>query len=69
MLSVLSALVYRNVEAKKSALFNSMGDVLHKIFKWWKSYPDRNLLHSFIETLMNFTEEFPAGKFKVLDLT
>ncbi|OXA63064.1 Rotatin [Folsomia candida] len=61
ILSVISSLVYKNPDGKKSALSNEVVDTFHKIFKWWKAYPDRTLLHGFVETLLNFTEEFPPG--------
>lgn len=61
-MSLISSLVYKNTDGKKSALTHDFVDTSHKIFKWWKAYPDRTLLHAFIEALLNFTEEFPSGK-------
>jgi hypothetical protein len=62
ILSLMSSLVYKDVKGKKSALFHDVIDTFHKIFKFWKTYSDRTLLHAFLETSLNFTEEFPPGK-------
>lgn len=61
ILSLLSSVLYKNAEAKKSASLIGLVDAFHKIFKWWKVYQDRKMLHGFVETLLNFTEEFLPG--------
>jgi len=66
ILSLLSALVYKNSDAKTNALKCEMANIVHKIFRWWKLPIDRSMLHGFIELLINFTEEFPEGKTRTL---
>ncbi|ODM92074.1 Rotatin [Orchesella cincta] len=60
-MELLSCVFYVSSEAKTLALQNNFPDVLHKIFGWWTCFPDFSLLHTYIEALLNFTEEFPEG--------
>lgn len=61
LMELLSSLFYVSGEAKKFALKYNFPDILHKIFGWWNEVPEPTLLLAYIETLLNFTEEFPAG--------
>ena len=61
ILAVLTTLLYDCPQGRETALEYNMADNFHKVFKWWTLSPDRALLHSFIEALLNFTEEFQQG--------